>query len=167
VADRWFYARGEGKKGPYSGQQLKDLAGTGDVLPTDTVWKDGVEKGALASRVKHLFAAQPPVAPVVAAEPELIPLTPFVPAPPAEVVAAAPPAPPKQQARKGVAVAVSGAVIVGQDGVNVKYKKKCTTCGHADGSWHTAPIRNGPIKSIFYCRKCRKSRQVELKGSLS
>jgi transposase-like protein len=62
---------------------------------------------------------------------------------------------------------VRGAVIVGQDGVNVKYKKKCLTCGHADSSWHTAPIRNGVIKAVFFCPKCRKSRDVEIKGSLN
>ena len=39
----WFYAHDADKVGPFSGQQLKDLAACGSLLRTDTVWKDGIE----------------------------------------------------------------------------------------------------------------------------
>src|SRR5262245_58682167 len=55
MADMWYYAHGEDRKGPFSGQQLKDLASCGEILATDTVWKEGVARGAPASKVKHLF----------------------------------------------------------------------------------------------------------------
>jgi hypothetical protein len=48
------------------------------------------------------------------------------------------------------ATAGPGAVIVVQDGVNVKYRKKCTTCGNADASWNTMPIRNGLMRAAFF-----------------
>jgi hypothetical protein len=72
VADRWYYAHGEVKRGPYSGRQLRDLADSGSLVPTDTVWKEGLEKGALAGNVKNLFPPAPapelaPAEPVPAA----------------------------------------------------------------------------------------------------
>jgi hypothetical protein len=72
----------------------------------------------------------------------------------------------QEQARKGRATAGRGAIVVAQDGINVKYRKKCTVCGHEDSAWHTMPIRNGPTRVPFYCPKCRKSRDVEIMGHL-
>src|SRR4051812_45563231 len=124
MADRWFYSRGQGRIGPCTGRQLKDLAASGGILPTDTVWKEGVEKGATAARVKHLFApsAQAPPGPGPAAAPELLQstdgvgLVPLAPEAKAPVPAAASRRPAQQgQPRKGTAVAGSGALIVGQD----------------------------------------------------
>jgi GYF domain 2 len=50
VADQWYYARGEDKLGPFSARLFKDLANAGGILPTDTVWKEGIEKGVPAAR---------------------------------------------------------------------------------------------------------------------
>jgi GYF domain 2 len=56
MASSWYYAHDENKFGPFSPAQLKDLADAGTILPVDTVWKEGREKGVLASRVKNLFS---------------------------------------------------------------------------------------------------------------
>jgi hypothetical protein len=58
MADQWYYATGERRFGPFSARQLRALAASGKILPTDTIWKAGIEKGVPASKVKNLF---PPV----------------------------------------------------------------------------------------------------------
>jgi len=78
-----------------------------------------------------------------------------------------PPGPQQGDVKKGRVVAARGAVIVAQDGANVKFRKKCVTCGHLDSSWHTMPIKNGVTRAAFFCPKCHKSRGVEIQGSLS
>jgi hypothetical protein len=45
MADNWYYATDERKLGPFSSAQLKELAAAGQLLPSHTVWKEGVEKG--------------------------------------------------------------------------------------------------------------------------
>ena len=55
MADRWFYAHDEIKIGPYSGRELRDLADSGEIVVTDTIWKEGIEQGVLARKVKNLF----------------------------------------------------------------------------------------------------------------
>jgi len=163
VADRYYYSHAEQKLGPCSDQQLKDLAAAGGILPTDTVWKEGIERGVDAGKVKNLFRAAP-ARPPVEVEPE-----PVAPAGPALAEPPVPaPAPRKEpRARQGRATAGRGAVLVSQDGVSVKFRKKCTTCGHLDTSWNTIPIRNGIMRAGFYCIKCRKHRDVEVHGNLS
>ena len=54
MVDRWYYAHDETKSGPCSAEQLKGLAACGRILPTDTIWKEGIENGVLARKVKHL-----------------------------------------------------------------------------------------------------------------
>jgi ribosomal protein L33 len=204
------------KIGPCSGQRLKELAACGRILPTDTVWKEGIEKGVTANKVKNLFRAVPispardavpvakaplvpppatvapavlaaaaPPCPVVEPDPigpgtDVLAVEAAPAPPPAPVAVAAEPNPGREvstppsvsswgshQTRKGRATAGRGAVLVGQDGVNVKFRKKCTACGHADSSWTTMPIRNGVMRIGFYCPKCRKHRDVEVHGSLN
>jgi hypothetical protein len=189
VADRWYYSHDLKKIGPCSGQRMRELAASGGIVPTDVVWKEGVEKGVTASKVKNLFAPQPAVliaAPVAEVPEPLQSIEALAPAPePAEQTPTPEPVAPETapklavaeppaaasvwhsgESRKGRATAGRGAVIVAQDGVNVKYRKKCTTCGHADSSWNTMPIRNGVMRVGFYCIKCRKHRDVEVHGSL-
>src|ERR1700694_5280140 len=55
MANHWYYANDEVKLGPLSSAQLKELAGNGQLLPSHTVWKEGIVKGVLAARVKNLF----------------------------------------------------------------------------------------------------------------
>jgi len=78
MADEWYYAHDATRLGPFSGQQLKNLAIVGDIIPSDTVWKQGVEKGVLASRVKYLFAL-----PAVIVSVSLAEMPVFSPMPPA------------------------------------------------------------------------------------
>lgn len=54
---KWFYKRDGGEMlGPYTSPQFKQLAATGQLLPTDRVRKQGMVKTVVARRVKGLFA---------------------------------------------------------------------------------------------------------------
>jgi transcription elongation factor Elf1 len=64
-------------------------------------------------------------------------------------------------------VAGKGAVIVGQDGTTVKYRKKCTTCGHEDSSWRSIPITRGTTRVSYFCPKCRRTCAVEIHGHVN
>lgn len=57
MPNRWYFARAGGKLfGPVTGRELKRLAATGGLAPTDRVKKDGMAKSVSAARVKGLFA---------------------------------------------------------------------------------------------------------------
>ncbi len=216
MADRWFYVHGETRHGPYSGCELAGLAASGDILPTDMVWKEGIDRGVLARKVKHLFAADTAPASAGAAPPPVPPLpnasvspsanvpllvaadlrpaaasalpgeqvaNPPAPAKPPEPIpdnigllpdsnapatpAPEPPKAPPKHVRKGRAIVLKGALIVGQDGTNVKFKKKCSTCGQEDATRNTLKIANGVTRLNYYCPKCRKKREVEIQGYLN
>ncbi|HEV3081194.1 MAG TPA: GYF domain-containing protein [Gemmataceae bacterium] len=53
---QWYYATGDTRQGPFSGEELQALAAAGKIQPGDTVWKEGMARGVPAHRVKHLFA---------------------------------------------------------------------------------------------------------------
>lgn len=153
MAVMWYYAHDENRLGPFSPRQLKDLADAGTILSSDTVWKDGVEQGVLASRVRNLFA--------VAVPSPAVPLPMVVTAPPRAPVAVAPVQPlAKPKPPNGKAVALKGADIVSQDGTQAKYRKKCVECGFKDASCQTITISNKTTKGNFFCRKCRRRREV-------
>lgn len=149
MADQWYYGRGAEIYGPLSGWQVAELADTGGVLLTDTVWEDGSEDGVLASTIAHLFPAAE-----LAVSPEAVTVT----------VAPIPPLPPVRKAR---ASAGPGASIVGQDGKTVRFVMKCTVCGKEDRSSHTRTIVRGTMRAGFYCSKCKKRRTAELTGHVS
>jgi GYF domain 2 len=171
MVSQWYYGRGSDISGPASGQDLMDLVDSGKLLRTDTVWPEGVEDGVQAGSMESLFA------PVVVSSfvPGEMPneiglvalgaqveyaresvLTEQVETPP-EVKKPAP-------VSRARAVAGKGAVIVGQDGKNVKFQMKCSTCGHQDTSWKTIAIPRGIARASFYCQKCRKKRDAEIHG---
>ncbi len=52
---QWFVVRGGKETGPYSGTQLKDMAATGKLKPTDQVRRADVETARPASAIKGLF----------------------------------------------------------------------------------------------------------------
>lgn len=137
MSDLWFYGRGADISGPVSMPELSALVAGGGVLPTDTVWRDGVEEGVPAANVPDLFPNASP-------------------APMAGTRAA-----PAKNAR---ATAGKGVVIMGQDGKTVKYRGKCTTCGHEDSSWKTIAIPRGTTRIGFFCPKCKKRRDGEIHG---
>jgi hypothetical protein len=70
----------------------------------------------------------------------------------------------KKPLRKGRAVAVRGAVILGQDGEIVQYRKKCIKCAYEDACRSRMPIRNGVNRERFFCPKCRKLGEVIIQG---
>jgi hypothetical protein len=193
MVQQWFYGQEGNKLGPCTAQQLRELASAGKIVLTDTIWKEGIDLGVLATRVKNLFPL-----------PAILPLSRDVAAPvnqpaahestgidarPAESIpslssghaaevagtmeGSAPvktptpayqPSGEKKQVKKGRAIALKGAKITGQDGTTVQFRKICTTCGHEDPSRTTLPIRTGMTRIPFYCPKCRKSREVEIQG---
>ena len=50
-------SKGGQQQGPVSSKQLKQMAATGQLQPTDLVWKEGMEQWVAASSIKGLFAA--------------------------------------------------------------------------------------------------------------
>jgi hypothetical protein len=78
----WYYARGAKQMGPVSSVELKRLATTGEILPDDLVWREGLTEWAPARSVRGLFedeakpagvdetAAKPVAAAANDAEPE-------------------------------------------------------------------------------------------------
>lgn len=161
MATSWFYAHDEVKYGPYSPAELKGLAAAGRILPVDTVWLEGNEKGVPASRVKHLFA--PPAAPsdsIAGLKTVPAQIAPAPSEPPPETTAAI------TKQRRGQATAVSGAEIANQDGVNARYRKKCVKCGQKDSACHTIVITNRTYKTGFFCPKCRKRCDVVIQCKL-
>ncbi len=76
AVQNWHYTRdGKKKIGPFSFEQMKDLAKSGTLLPSDMVMKDGTDKWKPASEVQKFFPASgsasppPPLLPPVPPEP--------------------------------------------------------------------------------------------------
>ncbi len=183
MAERYYYAHGGAPHGPYSALQMREFADGGHIVPTDPVWKEGTTQQIPASRVKNLYS--PPASPAL---PALIPSTPELSAAPAILAAApelapdeavdveqpepaaTPPAPasaPKPAVapvRAKRVTSIRGGILCSQDGVSVRYRKKCEKCGHEDPARCAAVIRTGAMRVRFYCPKCRKSRAVEMTG---
>jgi hypothetical protein len=61
---------------------------------------------------------------------------------------------------------MKGAVIVSQDGTNAKYKQKCSVCSQESSTWHTLRIAAGMVRAVFFCPKCSKKRDVEIRCSM-
>jgi hypothetical protein len=65
MATEWFYTKDGEQLGPVSSKQPKQLAASGELLPSDLVWKEGAPDWKPASIIKGLFAegqtAPPPV----------------------------------------------------------------------------------------------------------
>jgi hypothetical protein len=172
MADQWYYWHDAAILGPFTGKELFDLAASGNILTTDTVWKDGVEAGVQASQVNHLFVPvllalpRDPVTNTTETQSDGTSKTAAAIPVASEPKADAPRWDVGSQKRGGKsrAVAGKGAVLVGQDGVNVKFLMKCTTCGYQASTWKTMPITRGTTKVVFYCQKCRKQRHAEFTG---
>jgi hypothetical protein len=68
--------------------------------------------------------------------------------------------------RKRIAVGLKGALVLSQDGYRVLYRKKCSQCGFEDTGRSTMLISTGTTRSHFFCPKCRKSREVQIQGTM-
>ena len=73
-------------------------------------------------------------------------------------------APEQQKVRMRRVLGVKGGVIQSQDGLVLRYRKKCLRCGYADTSLATMAIRSGVTRGAFFCPKCKKSQQVEIQA---
>lgn len=59
MAKEWHYAKDGERHGPITSQQLKKLATSGDLQPTDLVWTEGNDEWKPASGIKGLFPTKP------------------------------------------------------------------------------------------------------------
>jgi Tfp pilus assembly protein FimV len=194
MTEQYYYAQGVHEFGPFSALQMRELAAAGRILPADLIWQSGTTRKVSAANVGNLFAGQTASAPaetMPAAESE--PHEPASPAAseeiPADLAGAADPAPEEEATRlepaapeiplthssrtasqqfhprKKRVVSIKGAILMGQDGVEVKYRKKCRVCGHEDNCRSTAKIPQGTLRGTFYCPTCRRVQTVEIVGA--
>jgi len=96
MSTKWYFASAKQTFGPFSAAQLQEFAVSGRLQRQDTVWKEGMETGVLATKVKHLFAvasvsAAPAVGsaaavpdPAIRNEPESPPIVPAAPITPTD-----------------------------------------------------------------------------------
>ncbi len=62
--EQWYFTRNGQQQGAVTTEQLNQLAASGQLLPTDMVWKHGMQKWSQASTINGLFpAATPPPLP--------------------------------------------------------------------------------------------------------
>lgn len=66
-----------------------------------------------------------------------------------------------------MAIVLQGAVIIEQQGTNMKYKRKCEKCGWIDGSTvsSSSPSKNSKTNSTFSCPKCKNNQRIEIQGT--
>jgi hypothetical protein len=66
-----------------------------------------------------------------------------------------------------MAVVLSGAVIIKQEGSQITYKNKCEKCGWVDSSTTTtsAPNKNSTRSTSFTCQKCRNDQRILIQGT--
>lgn len=81
MADEWYYRRNDQEYGPFSSQQLKQRAASGELAPNDLIRRSDMEKWIEARQVKGLntqpaqeqTAATPPPPPPIPAQPSTPP----------------------------------------------------------------------------------------------
>jgi uncharacterized RDD family membrane protein YckC len=59
MADQWYVGRNGQKAGPYSTEQLRRMAAAGQLVPSDLLWKQGLETWVPCSNVKGLLPTGP------------------------------------------------------------------------------------------------------------
>jgi hypothetical protein len=69
MADEWYYTNQGQQKGPVSTADLKQLAASNQLQPTDLVWREGLAGWVPARSAKGLFPDAPPEMAPVAATP--------------------------------------------------------------------------------------------------
>ena len=57
MSSGYYYSHNGQRFGPVDGQELKVLAQTVKLLPTDLIWKEGMAEWKPASKAKGLFPA--------------------------------------------------------------------------------------------------------------
>ena len=61
MGEQWHYTRGGQQFGPVPAAELKRMASSGDLSPTDMVWKEGMPNWVSAEKLKGLFPGSPAV----------------------------------------------------------------------------------------------------------
>ncbi len=61
MGSAWYVGKGRDRRGPFTSGQLREMATSGELLPTDLIWKDGMSGWVPASKTKGLFPARTPV----------------------------------------------------------------------------------------------------------
>jgi hypothetical protein len=64
MGDEWYYAKNGQQMGPVSTEVLTRMATSGQVQPTDLVWREGMPNWAPARTVRALFPEPPQVTPI-------------------------------------------------------------------------------------------------------
>lgn len=67
MSAQWYYTKNGQKTGPITDQQLKQFANSGEIKPTDSLWKEGMADWRPANSFKGLFQG-PPLDPPIANE---------------------------------------------------------------------------------------------------
>ena len=77
MAIEWYYSKAGQQQGPVSTQQLQRLLATGQLQPTDPVWKQGMAGWTPANQIQGLIpSSAPSTAPQPPAAPQPQPFTP-------------------------------------------------------------------------------------------
>jgi hypothetical protein len=79
-------------------------------------------------------------------------------------ISTTPPPPEKPKERPRRVISIRGGKLVSQDGSHVVFRRVCEKCGSEAQGRLTLAIRPGAMKVPYFCRKCRKGRQVEMMG---
>lgn len=58
MASEWYVGRNGQRSGPFSTEQLKELAATGGLVPSDLLWKEGLETWVPVTKVKGLLPVE-------------------------------------------------------------------------------------------------------------
>jgi len=75
AGDEWYVAQGTGSMGLFSTEDLRRMAGSGELKPDDMLWKTGMQQWVPARSAKNLFPTQagPPPLPSEQAAPPPVP----------------------------------------------------------------------------------------------
>jgi hypothetical protein len=75
MAEQWYYAKDDEKRGPVTGARLRELAAAGELSPSDLIWQDGMAEWATALDMEGLFpeGVLPPPLPAAEAGPPPLP----------------------------------------------------------------------------------------------
>lgn len=59
----WYYARGNQQQGPVALQVMQEMVRSGQLQPTDLVWRQGMPNWLAASQIPELVSGQSPTTP--------------------------------------------------------------------------------------------------------
>ena len=60
MPDSWYVGKNGNRRGPFTSAQVRQMVATGELKPTDMLWKEGMANWIQASSVTELFAAIQP-----------------------------------------------------------------------------------------------------------